>query len=64
MPQNYRLQKENGIEIKPFYGEDNDDKVLDYLGSILRKIVNKFDDVRDGILEFKNEIKNKISNCL
>ncbi len=64
MPQNYRLQKENGIEIKPFYGEDNDDKALDYLGSILRKIVNKFDDVRDGILEFKNEIKNKISNCL
>ena len=64
MPQNYRLQKDNGIEIKPFYGEDNDDKVLDYLGSVLRKIVNKFDDVRDGILEFKTEIKNKISNCL
>ena len=64
MPQNYRLQKENGIEIKPFYGEDCNDKVLDYLGNILKKIVNKFEDVRDGISEYKNEIKNKISDCV
>ena len=64
MPQNYRLQKENGIEIKPFYGEDCNDKVLDYLGIILKKIVNKFEDVRDGISEYKNEIKNKISDCV
>jgi Dullard-like phosphatase family protein len=64
MPQNYRLQKENGIEIKPFYGEDINDKALEHLGNILKKIVNKFEDVRDGISEYKNEIKNKIGNCV
>jgi Dullard-like phosphatase family protein len=63
-PQNYRLQKENGIEIKPFYGEDINDKALEHLGNILKKIVNKFEDVRDGISEYKNEIKNKIGNCV
>ena len=61
LPQNFRLQKENGIEIKSFFGDDNSDKVLDNLGIILKKIVIRFNDVRNGILEYKNEIRNKIS---
>ena len=61
LPQNFRLQKENGIEIKSFFGDDNNDKALDNLGIILKKIVNRFNDVRNGILEYKNEIRNKIS---
>ena len=61
LPQNFRLQKENGIEIKSFFGDDNNDKALDNLGIILKKIVNRFNDVRNGILEYKNEIRNKVS---
>ena len=61
MLQNFRLQKENGIEIKSFFGDDNNDNALEHLGNILKKIVNKFNDSRNGILEYKNEIKNKVS---
>ena len=61
LTQNFRLQKENGIEIKSFFGDDNNDNALEHLGNILKKIVNKFNDSRNGILEYKKEIKNKVS---
>ena len=61
LPQNYRLQKDNGIEIKSFFGDDNNDNALEHLGNILKKIVNRFNDSRNGILEYKNEIRNKVS---
>ena len=61
LPQNFRLQKENGIEIKPFFGDDNNDKALSSLGNILKRIANNFNDTRNGILEYRNEIKKKIS---
>ena len=64
MQQNYRLQKENGILIKSFYGEDMKDNCLIALGDILIKIVNEFDDVRKGIAFYKNEIFNKVSSNL
>ena len=64
MPQNYRLQKENGILIKSFYGEDIYDTALLSLGDILMKIANEFNDVRKGILKYKNEILNKVSTNL
>ena len=64
MPQNYRLQKENGILIKSFYGEDIYDTALDSLGDILIKIANEFNDVRKGIAKYKNEILNKVSSNL
>ena len=41
MPQNYRLQPENGILIKPFWGKDNNDDVLFSLSKILCKIAEK-----------------------
>ena len=61
MPENFRLQKENGIWIKSFFGDDPEDDALLYLGDILKKIVKGFDDVRKGILNYKKEIKDKIS---
>ena len=64
IPQNYRLQKENGILIKSFYGEDIYDTALVSLGDILIKIANEFNDVRKGILKYKNEILNKVSSNL
>ena len=62
MPQNYRLQKENGIMIKPFWGEDDFDTALVSLGEILDKIYKKFDDVRKGIIFYKNDILNNVSS--
>ena len=38
MPQNSRLQKENGINIKAFWDEDADDNALEELGIILTNI--------------------------
>ena len=64
MPQNFRLQKENGILIKSFYGEDIYDTALVSLGDILMKIANEFNDVRKGISKYKNEILNKVSSNL
>ena len=61
MPQNFRLQRENGIWIKSFFGDDPDDDALDYLEWILKKIVKEFDDVREGILKYKKEIQDNIS---
>ena len=64
MPQNYRLQKENGILIKSFYGEDIYDTALNSLGDILMRIANEFNDVRKGIANYKNEILNRVSSNL
>ena len=64
MPQNYRLQKENGILIKSFYGEDIYDTALFSLGDILMKIANEFNDIRKGIAKYKIEILNKVSSNL
>ena len=64
MPQNYRLQKENGILIKSFYGDDIYDTALHSLGDILMKIANEFNDIRKGIAKYKNEILNKVTSNL
>ena len=60
-PQNYKLQKENGIFIKSFWGENNEDMALCYLNEILIKIAKTNKDVRDGIAMFKDEIIAKVS---
>ena len=62
MPQNFRLQKENGIFIKPFWGDDVFDTALFSLTDILEKIYVQFNDVRKGIFYFKDEIINKITS--
>ena len=62
MPQNFRLQKENGIFIKAFWGEDIYDSALLNLGEILEKIAKNYSDVTKGILDFKDEILNKVSS--
>ena len=62
MPRNYKLQKENGIMIKPYWGEDEYDTALISLGEILKKIAYNFSDVREGILFYKDDILNKVSS--
>ena len=62
MPQNFRLQKQNGIYIKPFWGTDNDDDVLFYLGKVLIQIANEGGDLRNGLKKYKKEIIINISS--
>jgi Dullard-like phosphatase family protein len=64
LPQNFRLQKENGIMIKPFWGEDNYDTALFDLCEILKKIAIEFDDVREGIINYKDDILSKVSSSV
>lgn len=61
MPQNFRLQKENGIFIKPYYGDNKNDTALMHLGELLFKIASDNSDVRKSISKYKNDIISKIS---
>ncbi len=70
MPQNFNLQKDNGIFIKSFYGDDNDDTALVDLAPILigiqknkKAIVKEFpEDIRDELAKYRDDILNKISS--
>ena len=62
MPQNFRLQKENGIIIKAFWGEDADDNALEELGKILVNIAKDGGDVRIGLEKFRDEIVKKVTS--
>ena len=63
MPQNFRLQKENGIFIRTFYGEDSEDTALLDLIPILTKIAeDKVRDVRVSLNKFRDEILRRISS--
>lgn len=64
MPQNFKLQKDNGIFIKTFYGEDADDTALIDLTDILMKLTNNSDnntDLRKELKKYRNEIFRKIT---
>ena len=62
MPQNFRLQKENGINIKAFWGEDADDNALEELGIILTNIAKEGGDLRIGLERYKDEIVRKVTS--
>ena len=62
MPQNFRLQKENGICIQPFWGQDSNDKTLYDLMPILLDIAKNGGDVRISLNKFKDEIIGKITS--
>ena len=62
MPQNFSFNKENGIYIKPFWGEENDDKALIDLIPILINIARSGKDVRKELPKYKEKIVTKISS--
>ena len=65
MPQNFCLQKENGILISNYFGQDNGDNTLYLLGDILLKIAqHPGKDVRNEIKKYKEEIFTKITTNL
>ena len=65
MPHNFKLQKENGIFIKNFYGDDKKDQALLDLIPILKSIAsNEENDVRQEMKKFEQEIFTKITTDL
>ena len=62
MPQNFRLQKDNGITIKPFLGNNLDDSALYDLVPILKHIAESGKDVRIGLNKYRKEIIEKVTS--
>ena len=62
--QNFKMQKSNGILIKPFLGEDQNDQALNDLIPILTNIARDEIDVRNGLMKYRDEILTKISSNL
>ena len=62
--QNFRMQKNNGILIKPFYGEDQNDTALIDLIPFLINIVKDNLDTRNGLVKYRDEIMTKITSNL
>ena len=62
MPQNFRLQKQNGITIKPFFGDDYKDTALYDLLPILKHIAENGNDVRIELAKYRDEIVKKITS--
>ena len=59
----FKLNKENGIKIKAFNGNNRKDNALFELKKILILIHKKnYEDVRIAIKEFSNDIKSKVSS--
>ena len=64
LAQNFKMQKSNGIIIKPFLGEDKNDQALIDLIPILVNIARDEIDVRNGLMKYRDEILTKISSNL
>ena len=62
IPQNFRLHKDNGVNIKSFFGDNPNDRILFSLAKILVNIARNGGDVREGIKNNLNDIINKISS--
>jgi Dullard-like phosphatase family protein len=62
--QNFRMQKANGINIKPFFGEDKEDQALIDLIPILINIAKENLDTRNGLIKYRDEIITKITSNL
>ena len=65
MPQNFSLQKENGILISNYFGQDNNETTLNDLSLILLEIAsNPKNDVRKELNKYREEIFTKITTNL
>lgn len=62
MPQSFRLQKDNGVFIRAYWGKAPDDCALIDLMPILINIAKEGWDVRQGLRFYKDEIINKVTS--
>jgi len=61
LPHSFKLQRENGILINSFYGDNMDDKALYELKRILVNIYKDKKDVRDSIMKYKEDIIKNVT---
>jgi len=64
MPQNYRLHKKNGINIKGFWGEELNDRILLNLKDILIRIAKEGGDLRLGLEKYHEDIAEKVTSSI
>jgi CTD small phosphatase-like protein 2 len=64
MAQNFKLQKENGILIHSFWGDDEYDVALIELEKILKKVAQEKGDIRVILKKYKEDILKKVSSKL
>lgn len=63
MQANILPQRSNGILIRPFYGEDSEDKALKYLEVILSKVYYEgLDDIRLALAKYKADVFRYVSS--
>ncbi len=65
MAVNFRNHKENGILIKPYYGNYKHDKALFFLEKILIQIAEdkSIVDVREGLKKYKEDIIKNVTSA-
>ena len=61
MEENYRLNIKNGIKIKAFYGDQNDNILFELKKILLMIFKQGYEDLTSALEHFSNEIKTKIS---
>lgn len=57
--ENYKLQKENGINIKNFEGDEDDTELYDLIPDLKDLVINKVEDVRLKIPEIILKMNNR-----
>lgn len=57
--ENYKLQKENGINIKNFEGDEDDTELIDLLEDLKDIVLNKVDDVRKSLPYIINKMNQR-----
>ena len=66
---NFVLNKENGIRIMPYYGDDeknnnqkrNDNALLELKKILIKIYKDNYDDVREALKDYEDLIKSKVS---
>ena len=67
MAQNFKMEKENGILISSFWGEDSNDRALFNLGRILVSIAIEMmevgfkRDIRDVLVKYRDDILKQVT---
>ena len=57
--ENFKLQKENGINIKNFEGDEDDTELLDLIPDLKFLVENKIDDVRKILPEIIQKMNER-----
>ena len=57
--ENFRLQKENGLNIKNFEGDENDNELIELMEDLKYIVKNKLDDVRTHLISIRQKMNNR-----